>query len=185
MSRWWSRSAQKCSPISRRTATSSFRAWTRAPIRGQARRSRRCSTSITCTCSIRRRSRLSSKTYGTGRRSRRPRRPVTAFDLPCRGRAAARAVRLDELGFGLGRGRFGERGDRHRELFRDRGGVDALAAERAHLPAQHQRPLAPRARPLEARLAPRTEDKVRLDALLAHRARVVDLDALQEGLFLE
>src|SRR5919197_946541 len=75
----------------------------------------------------------------------------------------------------------------------DRGGlflvggqsVHGLPAMRTHLPAQHQRSLAARAGALEACLAPRAEDKVGLDALLAHRARVVDLDALQERLFFE
>src|SRR5262249_26521428 len=63
--------------------------------------------------------------------------------------------------------------------------VDRLAAEGAHLPAQEQRPVAARARPFQARLAPGTEDEVLLDALLTNRTRIVDLDALEERLLLE
>ena len=68
------------------------------------------------------------------------------------------------------------------------GGGDAVhtqSAVRAHLPAQRERSLAPGALALESRLAPRAEDELAFDALLAHRARVVNLDALQERLFFE
>src|SRR5262245_46181346 len=72
-----------------------------------------------------------------------------------------------------------------RSGFRRRGRVYAGATIRAHFPAQDQRSIATDAGALQARLAPRAEDEFGLDTLFADRARVVDLDALQEGFFLE
>src|SRR5437870_41188 len=102
-----------------------------------------------------------------------------------RGRSSStRAAGLDELR-AVGRWGPGERGDRGGDFFGCRRAVNADAAVRAHLPTQHEWALAAATGTLEPRLTPRTEDELWLDPLLANRARVVYLDALQERLFFE